>query len=110
MRRALAMLGVALTGVAFVLTACSPPAVHGRVLGKAYQPAHTTWSTQTATRRVCTTAGGRKTTRRSCSQIPTGMRRVAHHTAACWQLQLDSGRFICVTASRWQHIHVGDRI
>lgn len=99
---------MALTVVAFALAACSAPAVHGRVLGKAYMPAHTTWTTQTRTHRVCATSDGRKTS--ACSRLPSSMRRVAHRAAACWQLQLDSGRFMCVSSTRWHHIHVGDRI
>jgi hypothetical protein len=38
------------------------------------------------------------------------MHRAAHHTAACWQLHLNTGQALCVTASRWQHTHIGDHI
>ncbi|MEU5595701.1 hypothetical protein [Streptomyces sp. NPDC020298] len=109
MRRALAAVCAALTVYALV-TACSGSSTsHGRVLGKTYRAAQTTWTTQTRTRRVCTTTSGRRS-RRTCSSIPAGMRRVAHRTPECWELRLDTGLTVCVTAARWSRIHVGDHI
>lgn len=109
MNRFLAGLGAVATVLALALTACSAGhTVHGRVTGKTYLPGHTVWTTQTRTRHVCTTTHGRKTTKRTCSSLPVSMRRVPHHAAACWQLELDNGNELCVTAAKWHHTRIGD--
>ena len=108
MSRAFAVLGAILTGVALCLTACTGGghARHGHVTSKTYEAGHTTWSTVTTTRLRCTTSSR---TSRTCSRIPVAVRRIAHHTPACWALHLDTGAHLCVTATAWRHTRVGAR-
>ncbi|MEV6014685.1 hypothetical protein [Streptomyces sp. NPDC051997] len=113
MRRLLAALAAALTLT--LATACSGDGTpHGTVTGKEHNPARTTWSTETTYRKSCTTStsrtGKKTSTHRSCRSIPNGTHRVAHRTAECWQLELDTGTEACVTAAKWLKTRVGDRI
>jgi hypothetical protein len=114
-RRALAALGAALTAAALTLTACGTnPDVHGTVTAKEHDAAHTSWRTEAKTKRVCTTStrrtGKTTSTSRSCRSVPDGTRRVSHHEPECWELKLDSGDEVCVSAEKWTATAVGDRI
>ncbi|MFI1165584.1 hypothetical protein ACH4UM_18710 [Streptomyces sp. NPDC020801] len=114
MRRALATLGVALTSLALALTACSGAhPTHGHVVGKTYEAARTEWSTVTKTKLACSTTsrGSRKATqaKRACSRVPVSTRRVAHHVPACWALHIDTGDYVCVTATKWHRARIGAR-
>lgn len=118
MSRTLAALGAALTAVALALTACGTTTVsrpvHGQVVAKTYEAAHTTWTTQTRYRHVCktkTTRRGKKTrTVRKCRDVRAGTRRVPHHTASCWELKLSNGQHLCVTHTKWRRTRVGAHI
>jgi hypothetical protein len=115
MSRPLAALGAVLTAVALSLTACGgDTAPHGKVTGKEHDAAVTVWRTETKTRQVCTTSSRKvgKTTKtsRSCRSAPNGTRRVPHTTPECWELELDSGDEVCVTAAKWHATDIGDRI
>lgn len=116
MKRSLAALAAALTVAALLLTACSGDgsATHGRVTSKDHEPAHTAWRTQKKTRQSCTTttkrSGSKTRTVRKCRSVPASSRRVAHRTAECWELHLDTGDELCVSATKWLKTRVGDRI
>lgn len=112
MTRRPAALAAALV-TALLLAGCggSDP-VHGKVTEKEYDRARTTWSTETKTKRVCTTSrrrsGKRTTTSRTCHNVSTGTKRVAHRHPECWELDLDTGRDICVSEHTWRTTDVGD--
>jgi hypothetical protein len=113
MKRLLA--GVVAVAALTLATACSGSSTpHGTVTGKEHDPARTTWSTETKYRQSCTTStsrvGKKTSTRRSCRSVPNGTRRVAHRTAECWELELDTGDEVCVSAAKWLKARVGDRI
>lgn len=110
MRRALAALGGILTAVALVVACGSDPA---HVTGKGHVAGHTAYSTVTKTKRVCTTSSkrsGKKTSsKRTCSRIPVSSKRVRHWVPGCWELRLDTGGHVCVSASKWLKTDIGDR-
>lgn len=85
-----------------LLAACGTGPAHATVTGKEYKPPIITWHTVPITRRVCATK------RRSCRTVTTGHRRTAVHRPACWQLELDTGAEVCVSARTWRRTHLGD--
>lgn len=77
-----------------LLAACGGGHAHATVTGKEYKPPTVTWHSVPTTRQVCTKA--------------TGHRRTAVHRPGCWQLELDTGAEVCVSARTWRRTHLGD--
>ncbi|MFF1834589.1 hypothetical protein ACFVXE_10355 [Streptomyces sp. NPDC058231] len=107
-RRIAALAAVPLT--ALLLAACGSSAVHGKITEKEYKPARTTWSTESVTKRECTTSRSKGRTKRSCRSVRTGSHRVPHRHSACWQIELDNDAHeLCIAKSKWDKVRVGDR-
>jgi hypothetical protein len=108
--RAAAAAIVALAGL--LLAGCGGPAQpHGTVVDKDHERAVTHWRTVPKTKRVCTTsrrAGTKARPQRMCSQVAVGTRRVSETTPECWELELDTGDEVCVSARTWRRTDVGD--
>lgn len=93
------------------LTACGDQ-MHGTVTEKEYKPAKQGWKTVPETRRECSTPprppGSSAPPARSCRTIQIGTKRVPHTTPACWQIELDGDRDVCVDRERFEGTDVGD--
>ncbi|GAA2107760.1 hypothetical protein [Streptomyces synnematoformans] len=94
-----------------LLAACGSD-LHGTVTEKEYEPAKTSWKTVPETRQECTTSTKRsgKTSRRvrSCKDIQVGTKKVRHTAPACWEIELDHDRDVCVSKQKFEATSVGD--
>ena len=103
----------ALATCVLTLVSCGSSTPQGTGPGKEHEAAHTTWSTVPTKKRVCTWTTrrvGKKTSRvQSCSTVSAGTRQVAHTTPECWELELDTGDEVCVSAHTWRTTAVGDK-
>lgn len=100
--------------IALLAAAGCSDSVHGKVVEKEHEPARTEWRTEHKTRQKCTTTTRTTTTgtrtRRSCRQVPDGTHRVRYQRPECWELELDTGKEVCVARDVWRRTKVGDRL
>lgn len=100
----------AVPATVLLLVACGSSKVHGTITEKEYKPARTTWTTESVTKRECTTSRRGGKTKRSCHTVQTGTHRVPHRHPACWQIELDDDAHeLCIAKARWDKVRVGDR-
>jgi hypothetical protein len=103
---------VAAAATVVLLAGCGTPGPEGTVTGKEHDEARTTWRTEPKTRQQCTTksrrVGKTTSTYEDCRTVTDGTRQVADHRPECWELELDSGDEVCVSADVWNTTAIGD--